>query len=78
MAQEEKKPIEAIAASPVPVKGKIISDRYADITLRFVEEHGHDVEPLTPGKENKLLWKLYVHLLILLVVINLMLFVSHA
>lgn len=55
---------------------KTIEEKYADATLRFVEEYGHTVEPLTPEGEKKLSRKLYLHVLLLVCVVNLMLFVS--
>lgn len=55
---------------------KTIKEKYADATLRFVEEYGHTVEPLTPEGEKKLSRKLYLHVLLLVCVVNLMLFVS--
>lgn len=56
---------------------KTIQEKYADVTLRFVEDYGHSVEPLTPGRERKLLWKLYIWIMGLLTISNLMLFVSN-
>lgn len=56
---------------------KVISEKYADETLRIVEEHGSEFGPLTPEKEKKLRRKLYWHIMALLSAINLLLFVSH-
>ena len=57
------------------MEGKaVISDQNADVTLRFLEEHQHLVEQLTPQKEKKLKRKLYTGLLLLLIFTNLMLF----
>lgn len=53
-----------------------IEEKYADITLRLVEQYGDTVEPLTPEKERKLKYKLYLHVVLLILVINLVLFVS--
>lgn len=57
---------------------KTIKEKYADATLRFVEEYGHTVEPLTPEGEKKLSRKLYLHVLLLVCVVNLMLFIDKA
>lgn len=56
---------------------KTIEEKYADVTLRLVEQYGHTVAPLTAEGEKKLNLKLYLHLLSLLLIINLMLFVSN-
>lgn len=58
-----------------PGETAVISEKYADVTLRIVEEHGKDFGPLTPEKEKKLQWKLYLHVMGLLSAINLLLFV---
>lgn len=58
------------------VEEKIVSDVKADVTLSFLEEHENYVSPLTPQKERKLLHKLYFRLVTLLIVTNLMLYVS--
>lgn len=54
----------------------VISEKYADETLRIVEEHGDDFGPLTPEKEKALRRKLYWNVMGLLSAINLLLFVS--
>lgn len=55
---------------------KTVEEKYADITLRFAEEYGHTVEPMTPEKERKLKRKLYKYITALVLVINLALFVG--
>lgn len=79
--QDEKKvPPDAVASSPPPsppniAEGKTVSERYADVTLGFVKQYAHTVEPLTPEKEARLLRKLYLSIMTLLLILNLMLFV---
>ncbi len=55
---------------------KTVKEKYADVTLRLVEEFGATVEALTPQEEKKLMRKLYLHVMLLVCVINLVLFVS--
>ena len=55
---------------------KTVQEKYADVTLRLVEEFEHTVEPLTPEGEKKLNRKLYLHVMLLVSVVNLVLFVS--
>lgn len=55
---------------------KTIEEKYADVTLRLVEDYGHTVAPLTPEGVKKLSRKLYLNIMLLLCVINLVLFVS--
>ncbi|RDL40200.1 putative cysteine transporter protein [Venustampulla echinocandica] len=55
---------------------KAIKEKDADVTLRFIEQHGHEVGPLTPEKEKKLRRKLYLHVMVLVSAINLILFVD--
>ena len=56
--------------------GQTVAEKYADVTLRLVEDHGDDFGPLTPEKEKSLRRKLYLHIMLLISAINLMLFVS--
>jgi hypothetical protein len=70
--QDEKSP--SIEDSPGDVA--VVSEKYADVTLRLVEEHGADFGPLTPEMEKKIRWKLYLYIMGLLSAINLLLFVS--
>ena len=58
------------------VAGKTVAEKYADVTLRLVEDHGDNFGPLTPEKEKKLRRKLYLHIMVLVSAINFMLFVS--
>lgn len=81
LPNEKKVPPDTIASSPSPhdiAEGKTVSERYADVTLGFVKQYAHTVEPLTPEKEAKLLRKLYLSIMSLLLVLNLMLFVCLA
>lgn len=55
--------------------GKTVSAKYADVTLRLLEEHGDKVGPLTPEIEKKLRRKLYLRLIVLVSAINIVLFV---
>lgn len=55
---------------------KNVQEKYADVTLRLLEDHGDDFGRLTPDNEKKLRRKLYFHIIFLLSVINIMLFVS--
>ncbi|KAJ0275373.1 hypothetical protein Brms1b_011857 [Colletotrichum noveboracense] len=59
-----------------PPKGKTVSEKNADITLRLLEQHGDDFGPLTPEAEKKLRRKLYWRIMTLLSAINIMLFVD--
>ena len=58
-----------------PTKGKTVTKQYADVTLRLIEEHGDNVEPLSPEQERRVRRKLYLRLVGLLSTINIMLFV---
>lgn len=58
-----------------PDDKKAISERFADETLRLVEEHGDKFGPLTPEATKKLKRKTQQWLLFILCFINLMLFV---
>ncbi|KAH7127426.1 major facilitator superfamily domain-containing protein [Dactylonectria macrodidyma] len=57
-------------------KTAVVSEKYADVTLRLVEDHGEEFGPLTPEKEDKLRKKLYWHVMGLLSAINLLLFID--
>ncbi|KAI8283317.1 putative transporter [Colletotrichum sp. SAR 10_99] len=59
-----------------PPKGKTVSEKNADVTLRLLEQHGDDFGPLTPEAEKKLRRKLYWRIMTLLSAINIMLFVD--
>lgn len=59
-----------------PTNLKTVKERDADVTLRIIEEHGHEFGPLTPEAEKKLKRKLYWHVMGLVSAINLVLFVS--
>jgi len=54
----------------------IVSERFADETLNFVEEHDASFGPLTKEREDRLKWKLYAWVVGMVLVIDLMLFVS--
>ncbi|KAJ9138184.1 Sucrose/H+ symporter, plant [Pleurostoma richardsiae] len=53
-----------------------VKAQYADTTLELVEQYGSTVNELTPKKLRILKNKLYLHILVLLVIINLMLFID--
>ncbi|KAJ4505544.1 hypothetical protein HRR83_008543 [Exophiala dermatitidis] len=53
-----------------------VKEKYADETLRIIEEHGDDFGPLTPEQEKKLVRKLHWHVMGLLSAINIMLFID--
>lgn len=55
---------------------KTVQEKYADVTLRLLEDHGDAFGPLTPEKDKKLRRKLYLHIMFLHSVINIILFVS--
>ncbi|KAK6840056.1 allantoate permease of the major facilitator superfamily [Apiospora arundinis] len=57
-------------------QGRTVTEKYADVTLRLLEDHGDQFGPLTPETEKKLRRKLYLRLMILLSAINIMLFVD--
>ncbi|KAI9170624.1 transporter [Paramyrothecium foliicola] len=57
-------------------KGKTVTQKYADVTLHLIEQHGENVGPLTPEAEKKLRRKLYLRLMTLLSAINIMLFID--
>jgi hypothetical protein len=58
-----------------PSPTKTVDVRNADVTLRLLEEHGHEFGPLTPEAEKRLRRKLYWRLMTLLSAINIVLFV---
>lgn len=58
---------------PVP---QTVTEKYADVTLRLIEDHGDEFGPLTPEKEKLLRRKLYRHIMTLISAINIILFVS--
>lgn len=72
----EEKTVAADAKQISRGANKIISDRAADETLRIIEEHGKDVGELKPDFEKTLKRKIYVHVLLLVIIIDLMLYVS--
>lgn len=55
---------------------KSVDVRNADVTLRLLEEHGHEFGPLTKETERKLRRIIYWRLMTLLSAINIVLFVS--
>lgn len=55
---------------------RTVQEKYADVTLRLIEDHGEEFGLLTPEKEKKLRRKLYLHVMVLLCAVNLMLFVG--
>ena len=73
-APEETK----VQSQEAPTDAAVVSEKFADETLRIVEKYGDDFGPLTTEKEKKLRKKLYLHVMGLLSAINLLLFVSPA
>ncbi|KNG89397.1 hypothetical protein ANOM_001849 [Aspergillus nomiae NRRL 13137] len=55
---------------------KTVEEKYADVTLRIIEDHGDEFGPLSPEKENKLRRKLYLNIMVLLSAINIVLFID--
>ncbi|BDD60290.1 hypothetical protein MAP00_005429 [Monascus purpureus] len=78
MTEGEKKSIGGVDTSPVLAEGKVVSDKQADVTLKFLEQHDHEFGLITPEKEKKLKWKLYIYILAILIITDLMLFVDKA
>ncbi|KAI1471506.1 putative allantoate permease of the major facilitator superfamily [Daldinia caldariorum] len=58
---------------PVP---RTVAEKYADVTLRLIEDHGDEFGPLTPEKETALRRKLYRHIMVLISAINIILFID--
>lgn len=73
--KEDSKDLSRVQSREKEGETAIVSEKYADVTLRLVEEHGDQFGPLTPEKEKKLRRKLYWHVMGLLSAINLLLFV---
>lgn len=77
MGKEELTDIKSSDANDATnTTGVIVEEKYADETLRIVEEHGDEFGPLTPEAEKKLVRKLYWHVMGMLSAINILLFVS--
>jgi hypothetical protein len=74
---EDSKDISRVQSREKNGETAIVSEKYADVTLRLVEQYGEQFGPLTPEKEKKLRRKLYWHVMGLLSAINLLLFVRH-
>ncbi|KAI0131415.1 putative allantoate permease of the major facilitator superfamily [Daldinia grandis] len=55
---------------------KTVAEKYADVTLRLIEDHGDEFGPLTPEKEKALRRKLYRHIMVLISAINIILFID--
>lgn len=55
---------------------KTVEEKYADVTLRIIEDHGDEFGPLSPEMEKRLRRKLYLNIMMLLSAINIVLFVS--
>jgi len=58
------------------LNGGVVQARYVDVTTTFLEQHGASVGELTPEVERRLRRKLYVHVLLLAIFINAMMFVG--
>jgi hypothetical protein len=74
---EEKLP-DASASSPEVASLLVIDQKYADETLHLVEQYDSTFGPATLEFDKKLRWKLYLHITVLITIVNLMLFVSFA
>ena len=74
--QEKKDAAVSTAQAQDQSPAAVVSDKYTDITLHFLEEHEHLVEPLTSQKKSRLSRKLYINVLLLLIFTNLMLFID--
>ncbi|KAI1807814.1 putative allantoate permease of the major facilitator superfamily [Daldinia bambusicola] len=55
---------------------KTVAEKYADVTLRLIEDHGDEFGPLTPEKEKALRRKLYRNIMVLISAINIILFID--
>ncbi len=76
MGASEEPKVSDSTTSPIPQETEtVVNEKYADVTLRILEDHGDEFGPLTPDKEKKLRRKLYLHVMGLLSAINLLLFV---
>ena len=76
MGASEEPKVSDSTTSPIPQEtGTVVNEKYADVTLRILKDHGDEFGPLTPDKEKKLRRKLYWHVMGLLSAINLLLFV---
>lgn len=76
MGASEDPKISDSTTSPIPQEAEtVVNEKYADVTLRILEDHGDEFGPLTPDKEKELRRKLYWHVMGLLSGINLLLFV---
>ncbi|KAI1086782.1 putative allantoate permease of the major facilitator superfamily [Rostrohypoxylon terebratum] len=53
-----------------------VAEKYADVTLRLIDDHGDEFGPLTPEKERLLRRKLYRHIMTLISAINIILFID--
>ncbi|KAH7241983.1 major facilitator superfamily domain-containing protein [Fusarium tricinctum] len=73
---EDSKDISRVQSREKNGETAIVSEKYADVTLRLVEQYGEQFGPLTPEKEKKLRRKLYWHVMGLLSAINLLLFID--
>lgn len=66
-----------VTAQPAVRRGDLAhtTEKYADQTLRIIEDHGKDFGPFDPEDEKKVQRKLYFHVMGILSAINLLLFV---
>lgn len=65
------------AHGPDEPSAAVVGAKYADETLRLVEQYGQSFGSLTAEREKQLRRKCYWHVMGLLLAINLLLFVSH-
>ncbi|KAL2074076.1 hypothetical protein VTL71DRAFT_7854 [Oculimacula yallundae] len=77
MGQPEK-PSKVIVAAPTERPVRTIQEKYADVTLRLIEDHGDSFEPMSEEAAKKVQKKLYLHLIVLMSCICLMLVIDKA
>ncbi|OKL59230.1 putative transporter [Talaromyces atroroseus] len=76
--QEDKRPEIGIIAGLSAIGDKALSEKDADVTLRFLEKYEAGAEPLAPAEQKRMLWKLHWRLFALIIIIDLMLYIDKA
>ncbi|CZT12429.1 probable permease of the major facilitator superfamily [Rhynchosporium agropyri] len=77
MGQPEKAS-KVLVAAPAERLVRTLQEKYADITLRLIEEHGDCFEPMSENAAKKVQRKLYWRIMFLVCCISLMLFIDKA